>query len=80
MESMAIAKFLEHSAEVLEEVHRSGRPLLITRSGEPLAEIVPAPLATPVRPWLGSMKGTGKILGDIVSPASEISDWDVLRE
>jgi prevent-host-death family protein len=80
MESMAITTFLEHCAEVLEEVHRSRRPVLITRSGEPWAEIVPAPPAAPARPWLGSMKGTGKILGDIVSPAAEISDWDVLRD
>jgi len=29
--------------------------------------------------WLGCMAGTGRIIGDIVSPASEDSDWNVLR-
>ncbi len=34
----------------------------------------------PVPDWLGSMKGSFEILGDIVSPASEESDWEVLRD
>lgn len=30
--------------------------------------------------WIGSMKGTFEILGDIVSPASDEDEWDVLRQ
>jgi hypothetical protein len=30
--------------------------------------------------WLGSMKGTVKILGDIVSPAIDKDEWEVLRD
>jgi len=77
---MAISIFLERSAEVLEEVRRSRHPVLITRSGEPIAEIVPPPPSNPARPWLGSMRGTGRITGDIISPASEAADWNVLRD
>jgi prevent-host-death family protein len=80
MERMAISTFLENCAEVLEEVRRSRHPVLITRSGEPIAEIVPPPPSNPARPWLGSMRGTGRITGDIISPASEASDWNVLRD
>jgi hypothetical protein len=29
---------------------------------------------------MGSMKGKMKIVGDIVSPASEPDDWEVLRD
>ena len=29
--------------------------------------------------WLGCMAGTGKIVGDIVGPASEFSDWEALQ-
>lgn len=29
--------------------------------------------------WLGAMRDTGEIVGDLVSPASDPSDWDVLR-
>lgn len=30
--------------------------------------------------WLGCMKGTGEIVGDIVSPVDEPSIWNVLAE
>ncbi len=38
------------------------------------------PVAT-TRPthWLGVMADTGRIVGDIVSPASDEYDWNVLR-
>jgi hypothetical protein len=30
--------------------------------------------------WFGSMKGTIEILGDIVAPANDEDDWEVLRD
>jgi hypothetical protein len=30
--------------------------------------------------WIGSMKSTFEILGDIISPASDEDDWEVLRD
>ena len=76
---MAISKFKAVCIAVLEKVHRTGQPVLITRSGEPVAEIVP--ISPPLRPkgWLGSFRSSGTILGDIVSPASDEAAWDVLR-
>jgi antitoxin (DNA-binding transcriptional repressor) of toxin-antitoxin stability system len=76
MVEMDISKF---SSAVLEEVHRTGEAVRIMRSGEPLAEIVPAKAPEGPKRWLGSMQGTGKILGDIISPALEEEAWDVLR-
>ena len=29
--------------------------------------------------WLGAMRDVGEIVGDIVSPAADLSDWDVMR-
>ena len=29
--------------------------------------------------WLGAMRDMGEITGDIISPASELSDWNVYR-
>jgi antitoxin (DNA-binding transcriptional repressor) of toxin-antitoxin stability system len=53
--------------------------VLITRFGHPVAEVVPA--SAPPRPksWIGSMAGTGKILGDIVSPIGKKRDWEAAR-
>ena len=30
--------------------------------------------------WFGSMKDTFEIIGDIVSPANDEQDWEVLRD
>jgi hypothetical protein len=79
METMAISKFKARCLAVLEGVRRTRKPVLITRFGHPVAEAVPP--SGPPRPksWVGSMAGTAKILGDIVSPVSEESDWEAGR-
>jgi hypothetical protein len=43
------------------------------------AEAASATLGKDPSAWLGSMKGTFEILGDIVSPASDEQDWEVSR-
>jgi hypothetical protein len=30
--------------------------------------------------WIASMQGSGKTLGDIISPATDEDDWEVLRD
>ncbi|HEV2178079.1 MAG TPA: type II toxin-antitoxin system Phd/YefM family antitoxin [Terriglobia bacterium] len=79
MESMRISEFKTTCLAVLERVRRTQKPVLITRFGQPVAEVVPP--SAPPRPqsWIGSMAGTGKILGDIVSPAGKKSDWEAAR-
>jgi hypothetical protein len=34
----------------------------------------------PPEDWIGSMKEKMKILGDIIAPASDESDWEVLDD
>jgi prevent-host-death family protein len=79
MEQIAISKFKATCLAVLERVNRTRQPVLVTRFGVPVAEIVPPP--PPERPasWLGRMAGTGRIAGDIIAPASDEEDWDALR-
>jgi len=78
MEQMAISKFKATCLAVLERVRRTKQPILITRRGEPVAEI--APPAPPPRPasWLGCAAGTGRILGDLVGPIADEDDWEAL--
>ena len=79
MDQIAISKFKATCLAVLEPVRKTGQPVLVTRFGEPVAEIgPPSPPKRPTR-WLGGMRGTAQILGDIVSPASDEDDWEVLR-
>ncbi|HEX5411469.1 MAG TPA: type II toxin-antitoxin system prevent-host-death family antitoxin [Terriglobia bacterium] len=79
MEKIAISKFKATCLAVLERVHRTKKPILITRFGEPVAEVIPPPPLRKPQDWLGSMAGTGRIVEDIVSPASEESEWEALR-
>lgn len=62
---------------------KKNRAHLPVHDKQPQSPAVP-PKTPPTAPqpaeWIGSMKGTVKILGDIVSPANEESDWEVLRD
>ena len=76
METISISAFKATCLAVLERVRRTRKPVLVTRFGEPVAEVVPPPV--PPRPahWLGSLAGGARIAGDIVSPASSEADWE----
>jgi len=75
MEAIAISKFKATCLAVLEQVNKTGKPVLVTRFGKPVAEIMPPTPAKRPKRVLGSMRGTGKILGDIVSPALDEDEW-----
>ncbi|CAN5754627.1 hypothetical protein BH24ACT3_BH24ACT3_15480 [soil metagenome] len=78
VESISISRFKATCLAVLERVRVTGEPVLVTRRGEPVAEIVPpAPLHG--GDWLGAMTGTGRIVGDIVAPAADPAEWESLR-
>jgi len=79
METMAISKFKATCLAALERVRRTGRPLRVTRFGKPVADIVPPAPQRPEASWLGSMRGTLKIQGDIVAPSSELAEWEALK-
>jgi prevent-host-death family protein len=79
MEEIAISKFKATCLAVLERVRKTGKPVLVTRFGQPVAELVPPRASRRQKQWVGSLAGTGEITGDIVSPASEEDDWDALR-
>jgi prevent-host-death family protein len=79
-ESISVSKFKATCLAVLEEVRRSGRSVLITKRGVPIAELVPPTPATRGASWMGSMAGTFEIVGDIVSPAMDPDDWECLRK
>lgn len=80
METIAISKFKATCLAVLERVRTTGEPVLVTRFGKPVAEVVPPPLPPRPEKWLGSLRDRGRILGDVVSPAVPEEDWEVLSE
>ena len=80
MEEIAISKFKATCLEVLERVRRTRKPILVTRFGKPVAEVTPPSIPSRKGSRLGTMVGTGRIKGDIVSPVVDPNDWEVLKK
>ena len=80
MEAIPISKFKATCLAVLERVRTSGEAVLVTKRGEPVAEIVPASRPAAKKRELGALRDTGRIAGDIVSPTLEEAAWEALRD
>jgi antitoxin (DNA-binding transcriptional repressor) of toxin-antitoxin stability system len=79
METIAISKFKATCLASLERVRRTGRPLRVTRFGKPVADIVPPAPGRPPGEWVGALRGTLEIRGDVLAPSSDLATWDALR-
>jgi prevent-host-death family protein len=79
VKEVAISEFKAKCLSLVDQVNKTKTPLRITRRGKALADVVPVQTEQ-AGSWIGSMVGTGKILGDIVSPAADPEDWEVLRD
>ena len=78
-DTIPISAFKARCLAVLRRVRETGRPILVTKFGEPVAEIVPPSPLPPTKAWFGTLKDRAKIAGDIVGPAGVPSDWDALQ-
>ncbi|MCP3997614.1 MAG: type II toxin-antitoxin system Phd/YefM family antitoxin [bacterium] len=79
METIAISRFKATCLSLLERVRNTGEPILVTKRGTPIAQVLPPPPPEPVKKSaFGCMRGTTRQLGDIVAPVAE-GDWEVLR-
>jgi len=65
-EKIGAGEFKSKCLALLDEVHRQRKEVVITKRGKPVAKLVPVGQSPPS--FIGSMKGTMEILGDIVSP------------
>jgi prevent-host-death family protein len=78
-QTIAISEFKATCLAVLERVKKTGRPVIVTRRGEPIAQVIPPAPSERTPAWIGSMAGKARILGDIVAPATDEDEWEVLR-
>jgi prevent-host-death family protein len=79
MREIAISKFKAKCLGILEEVRKTRKPIRVTRFGKPVAEVVPPSPEQKAGRRLGSMVGTGEILGDIVGPTGSWDDWEASK-
>ena len=79
MREIPISKFKATCLAVLADVGKTRVPVRVTRLGKPIADIVP-PAVAPKESWLGCMRGTGEITGDIVGPIGAFENWNPARK
>lgn len=79
VDEMAISQFKATCLSVLERVRKTRTPLLITRHGVPVAQVLPPPPADAPVSWVGSLAGSVTITGDIIAPVMDETDWEAGR-
>ena len=67
-------EFKAKCLKLLDEVAEKRQTLVITKRGRPVAELSPIPKDGDI---VGSMRGTGEILGDIISPIDV--EWEAMK-
>jgi prevent-host-death family protein len=80
MIEVPISQFKAKCLALLEQVRTTREPIRVTRHGKPIAEVVPPTLAVDRSKWIGSLKGTVEILGDIISPATDKDESKAERD
>lgn len=78
MDTIAVSKFKATCLARLERVRQTGRPLLITKRGVVIAQVLPPPPAEPRGSGFGAMAGRAVELGDLVAPMGE-DEWEAAR-
>lgn len=78
MDTIPVTKLKAKCLAALERVRRTGRPLLVTERGEPIAQVGPPPPAKVTADAFGAMATAAEELGDIVGPLPG-QDWEALR-
>lgn len=76
MQTIKASEFKTKCLALMDEVARTGEPLLITKNGKPVAELRP-PTTTRRKSPFGAHKGSIEIKGDIVTPLDEA--WETLE-
>jgi prevent-host-death family protein len=82
MDELSISEFKTKLNRIIKRAQKTKQPFRITRRGKTVAEILvlkPTPVVDRAK-LIGSMRGSIKILGDIVSPTIDPDDWEALRD
>jgi prevent-host-death family protein len=72
MKTISVSEFRAHCLDIVDEVHSTRGPVLITKRGKPFLQLMPAGRAPK---FIGRLKGRFEIIGDIVSPITPLEDW-----
>ena len=76
MVTVAVSKFKATCLSLLERVRQTGEPILVTKRGVPIAQVLPPPPECRESSF-GCMFGTTEEVGDMIEPLP-FEDWEAL--
>lgn len=76
MRTIKASEFKAKCLRIMEEVAATGEPVLITKNGVPITQLIPAKRRPET--LFGALKGSILYMGDIISPIDE--EWAAERE
>ncbi|MBI2900178.1 MAG: type II toxin-antitoxin system Phd/YefM family antitoxin [Planctomycetes bacterium] len=79
MRTLTASDFKARCLAVLDEIARTGEPITITKRGRPVARLV-APLSISDDRPQSRLRGTLRIVGDIVSSVLPPDAWEAERK
>ncbi len=74
MKTISAGNFKQTCLSVLDEVERTHEHVLITKRGRPVATLVPCRAAS--ADWGAALRGSVKVVGDILAPAISVDEWE----
>ncbi len=75
MKTIKASEFKAKCLKIMDEVAATGEPVVITKNGVAVAQLVPA--VRKPDSVVGALKGSVTILGDIISPLD--IEWEAMR-
>jgi prevent-host-death family protein len=69
---IAAGEFKAKCLQLMDSVQKTKMPIIITKRGKPVAKLIP--IDGDVNDFFGCMKGSVRVVGDIVSPIA--IDWE----
>jgi len=76
-ETISISKFKATCLKVIDQVKKTGIPIVVTKRGEPYA-LVTKPPVKKKKSWIGMCEGQIRTTGDILEPVG-VDDWEALK-
>ena len=77
MKNIPAGEFKARCLALMDDVHSTREPVVITKRGKPVAKLVPADAAKDE--FIGRLKGKIKVVGDIESPVVPPKAWESSR-
>ena len=78
LRQMAAGEFKAKVLGLIDEVHKNGSMVVVTKRGAPKAALVPYPAPAGVS-LLGRLQGKYSIHGDLLDPVFPLEDYDMLK-